>query len=387
MRMEQKKAIEGAAGGAKGTVEDDSIDLEDNVERAKNTAEDAATAENTTEQPKETAEDAVEDVDQQIPGLETLEGPVCNKLGYIIDKSTGKPLANSPKRGNVIGQAKALPVEEEDDEDCFVEDDNSTRVGRLIEGVAKKLSGRVVDEDGEILGRKGNVIGRAERLEPEKESEEEEVAGYAIGPDGYPIARFVEGNPKELAGKKIEDGEIYDGKKIVGGVELIPEDELDSKPESLFAGIDSLFVTKDGYVEDDEESIIRGRAVDEDGETTDKHGNVKGSAEPYEPPQEGHVEEDLSILERKVVNKPSNMVDPATGAVVGRIVEGDKRLADARSMAMARSGVTMARFLDAPSSLPAPSNTKPKGGDSLAAPFWTLSEPFFAVSFIFPVRP
>lgn len=37
---EQKKAIEGAAGGAKGTADDDNIDLGDNVERAKNTAED-----------------------------------------------------------------------------------------------------------------------------------------------------------------------------------------------------------------------------------------------------------------------------------------------------------------------------------------------------------
>lgn len=93
-----------------------------------------------------------------------------------------------------------------------------------------------------MLDRKANVVGRAQRLEPAKEPEEEEVrpyfsavnslscnkAGYVIGPDGYPIARVVEGNPKQLAGKKIEDGEIYDGKKVVSRVELIPEDELDS---------------------------------------------------------------------------------------------------------------------------------------------------------------
>ncbi|KAJ5193232.1 hypothetical protein N7449_009374 [Penicillium cf. viridicatum] len=399
-------AVDGVVDDAKDTAEDGRIELEDNVEGAKDTTEDASedvadtldekvegakdTAEDTAEEAKETAEDAAEDVEQQIPGLETLEGLVCNKLGYIIDKSTGKPVGQLTEgdakklsklgatlddkgqfwdnRGNVIGQAKALPVEEDEGEegpfsgleglvvgeDGFVEDENSTRVGRLIEGDAKKLSGRGVDEDGEILDRKGNVIGRAERLEPEEEPEEEEEvgpdfsainglscnkAGYVIGPDGYPIARVVEGNPKELAGKKIEDGEIYDGKKVVGRVELIPEDELESKPEGPFAGMETLFVTKDGFVEDDEGSIVgkliegdakklRGRAVDEDGEITDKYGNVKGRAEPYEPPQEeAPVEEDLSILEGKVVNKSGNVVDPATGAVVGRIVEGDKRLA------------------------------------------------------------
>ncbi|KOS47964.1 hypothetical protein ACN38_g1028 [Penicillium nordicum] len=331
-----------AADDAKDTAENGNIDLEDNVERAKDTAEDAgenaggggadtfdekvegtkATAEDTTEQPKETAEDAVEDVDQEIPRLETLE-----------DWSLGAPLDDKGQlwdtRGNVIGQAKALTVEEEDDEE-------GPFSGLEGLGDAKKLSGRDV---GEMLDRKANVVGRAQRLEPAKEPEEEEVrpyfsavnslscnkAGYVIGPDGYPIARVVEGNPKQLAGKKIEDGEIYDGKKV--------------QPEGLFAGIESLFVTKDGFVEDDEGSIVgrliegdakkvRGLAVDEHGEITDKYGNVKGRVEPYEPPpEEGPVEEDLSILKGKVVNKAGNVVDPATGAVVGRIVEGDKRLA------------------------------------------------------------
>lgn len=386
-------AVDGTVDDAKDTTEDAnegaSDTLNEKAEGAKDTAEDATEeAKDTTadagEEAQETAEDAAEEVEKQVPGLETLEGKVCNKLGYIIDKATGKPVGQltegDPKklsklgatldnkgqfwdnRGNVIGQAKTLPIEDEGDEgpfsgleglvvgeDGFVEDENSNRVGRLIEGDAKKLSGRGVDEDGEILDRKGNVIGRAERLEPEEEETGPDFsavnglscnkAGYVIGPEGYPIARVVEGNPKELAGKKIEDGEIYDGKKVVGRVELIPEDEIESKPEGPFAGMESLFVTKDGFVEDDEGSIVgkliegdpkklRGRAVDEDGEITDKYGNVKGRAEPYEPPQEeAPTEEDLSILEGKVVNKAGNVVDPTTGAGVGRIVEGDKRLA------------------------------------------------------------
>lgn len=399
--------VDGAKDSAKDATEDGTDDLEDKaegakdtaestVEGAKDTAEDAAedaqeTAEDAADDVEETAEDAADDAQQRVPGLETLEGMTCNKRGYIINEDTGKPVGEleegDPKkisklgatlddkgqfwdnRGNVIGKAKALPIEDDEGEegpfsgleglvvgeDGFVEDENSTRVGRLVEGDAKKLSGRGVDEDGDILDSKGNVIGRAERLEeePEEEEPEEEAgpdfsaingltcnkAGYVIGPDGFPIARVVEGNPKELAGKKIEDGEIYDGKKVVGRVELIPEDERESKPEGIFAGMESLFVTKDGFVEDDEGSIVgklvegdakklRGRAVDEDGEITDKYGNVKGRAEPYEvPEEEPPAEEDLSILEGKVVNKSGNVVDPATGAVVGRVVEGDKRLA------------------------------------------------------------
>ncbi|KAJ6009932.1 hypothetical protein N7522_004948 [Penicillium canescens] len=377
-----KDTAEGAAEGVEG-------DVEETTEGAKDTAEDAqGDLEDTVEDAKNTAEDVAEDVQQRVPSLDTLEGLSCNKRGYIIDQTTGKPVGEltegDPKkiaklgatlddkgqfwdnRGNVIGQAKALPIEDDEseegpfsgleglvvNEDGFVEDENSTRVGRLIEGDAKKLSGRGVDEDGEILDRKGNVIGRAERLEEEPEEPEEagpdfsalnglscNKAGYVIGPEGYPIGRVVEGNPKELAGKKIEDGEIYDGKKVVGRVEIIPENEIDSKSEGPFAGMESLVVTKDGFVEDDEGSIVgqlvegdakklRGRAVDEDGEITDKYGNVKGRAEPYEPPEEeAPEEEDLSILEGKVVNKSGNVVDPATGAVFGRVVEGDKRLA------------------------------------------------------------
>ncbi|KAJ5902557.1 hypothetical protein N7495_003085 [Penicillium taxi] len=364
-----------------GDVEDAVPDVDEVKETAEDTVDDA----------QETAEDAAEDAQLRIPDLDTLEGLTCNKRGWVIDQTSGKPVGElvegDPKKisklgakldekgqfwdnkGNVIGKVKALPVNDDQDEegpfsgleglvvvqDGWIEDENQTRVGRLIEGDAKKLLGRGVDEDGEVLDRRGSVIGRAERWEePEPEPEVEEVpdlsilnglscnkAGYVIGSEGFPIGRVVEGNPKELTGKKIEDGEIYSGKKVVGRVELIPDDELENRPEGPFAGMESLYVTKDGFVEDDEGAIVgklvegdakklRGRAVDEDGEITDKYGNVKGRAEPYEVPEEEEEvpeEEDLSALEGKVVNKMGNVVDPATGAVVGRIVEGDKRLA------------------------------------------------------------
>ncbi|KAJ6093546.1 hypothetical protein N7486_008835 [Penicillium sp. IBT 16267x] len=374
---------------AKSTVEEGAPDVDDTEDVAKDAVDDVKDTadDNVDEVPDEgAAEDAVEEDTQRIPGLDTLEGLKCNKRGFVIDEATGKPVGEviegDPKklsrlgatldqdgqfwdnRGNVIGKVKALPIEDDQDEEGpfagleglvvgqegFVEDENQTRVGKLIEGDAKKLLGRGVDEDGEILDRHGSVIGRAERWE-EPEPEEEPVsdlsilngltcnkAGFVIGREGFPIARVVEGKPKELFGKKIYDGEIYDGKKVVGRVELIPEEELENKPEGPFAGLENLVVTKDGFVEDEEGSIVgkliegdakrlRGRAVDEDGEITDKYGNVKGRAEPYEVPEEEEEEKDLSLLDGKVVNKMGNVVDPATGAVVGRLVEGDKRLA------------------------------------------------------------
>ncbi|KAJ5520785.1 hypothetical protein N7463_001238 [Penicillium fimorum] len=406
-------AVDGTVDDAKSTAEDgkSKIDLEDNVEGAKSTAEDAASdAEDATEgvegavdDVKDTAEDTAEDategaaedgdataeeaadIEARTPDIKTLEGMVCNKRGYIIDQATGKPVGEltegDPKklaklgvtlddkgqfwdnRGNVIGQAKALPVEEDEheegpfsgleglvvNEDGFVEDENSNHVGRLIEGDAKKLSGRGVDEDGDILDRNGNVIGRAERLEPEEEEPEAEEeagpdfsavngltcnkAGYVIGPEGYPIARVVEGNPKELVGKKIEDGEIYDGKKVVGRVELIPEDELESKPEGPFGGMEGLFVNKDGFVEDDEGSVVgqlvegdakklRGRAVDEDGDIIDKHGNVIGRAERLEPEEEAGP--DFSAVNGLTCNKAGYVIGPG-GYPIARVVEGNPK--------------------------------------------------------------
>ena len=155
-------------------------------------------------------------------------------------------------------------------------------------------------------------------------------AGYVIGSEGFPIARVVEGNPKELAGKKIEDGEIYDGKKVIGRVELIPPEEREAKPEGPFAGLQGLRVIADGQVADEDENVVGyivegnakrlvGLAVDEDGDVLDKYGNVKGHAEPIE--EEEEVPEDLSALDGLTLNKQGYLVD-ANGTPIGQLVEG-----------------------------------------------------------------
>lgn len=331
-------------------------------------------------------EEEAEDPDAGLPPLSILEGLKVNKAGKIVDhdgKIVGELVEGDAKKlwkagtacddqgqfwdnkGHVVGKAKTLPQEDKDEEaefagleglivvkDGWVEDENGNRVGQLTEGDAKKLVGRAVDEDGDVIDKKGNVVGHAERYEePEPEAAEEEVPidlselkglivnkqGNVIGHDGVPIGRLVEGNAKEMAGRKIgDDGQVFnDQGKVIGRCELIPENEREAKKEGPFAGLEGLVVVKDGLVEDAEHNVVGkvvegdpkkllGRAVDEDGDIIDKYGNVKGHCEPYEVPEEEVVEEDLSSLAGKTVNKQGKVVDEH-GTIYGEIVEGDPK--------------------------------------------------------------
>ena len=315
----------------------------------------------------------------ELPPLSILEGLKCNKQGKVVN-ADGKPLGEltdgDPKRlvklgaecdaegqfwdgkGNVIAHAVTLPQADDEEEapfaglyglivvdDGFVEDENENKVGVLVEGDAAKLVGRAVDEDGDVLDKRGNVVGHAERYEepPEEEVTPDDLsvlnglavtkAGLVIDANGVPIGRLVEGDAKELAGKKCDaEGQIWnDSGKVIGRCELIPENERPNRQEGPFAGLEGLVVVKGGKVEDEDGNVVGevvegdpkrlvGRAVDEDGDIVDKYGNVKGHAEPYEEEEEQAA--DLSSLEGKVVNKAGNVVDEH-GTIFGRIVSGD----------------------------------------------------------------
>lgn len=332
------------------------------------------------EEPEKTAEDNV----PELPPLSTLEGLKCNKLGKIINSEgipVGELVEGDPKklsrdgvelddqgqfwdnRGNVIGKAQTLPVEEEEErgpfadfdepfvaEEGWVHDANGNTVGQVVEGDVGKLLGRAVDDDGDILDKRGNLLGRAELWEePEPEPEEEvdlselegltpNKIGNVMGPDGVPVAQVSEGDPKVLAGRKIDaEGQIWgDGGEVIGRVTLIPENEREAI--TPFGGMGDLVVRKTGFVEDESGDIVgkliegdpqklQGFLVDDDGDIIDKRGNVLGWAEPYTPPEEEEEEVDLSSLEGMKVNKLGNVVDE-NGSVWGRLISGNpKKLA------------------------------------------------------------
>ena len=320
-----------------------------------------------------------EDTGPELPPLSILEGLKCNKSGKIVDaegtpvgelvEGDAKKLAKSGAacdaegqfwdgQGHVVGRAVTIAREERDEEapfagleglvvvpDGWVEDENQNKVGILTEGDPKKLVGRAVDEDGDVIDKHGNIVGHADRYDAPDEEEEVPLdtsileglpvnkQGNVIGAEGVPIGRMVEGNPKELAGRKCDkEGQIWDDSgNVVGRCEVIPPNEREAKPEGPFAGLEGCVVVKDGMVEDEEGNTVGvvvegdpkrlvGRAVDEDGDIIDKYGNVKGHAEPYEEPAEEVI--DLSSLDGKVVNKAGNVVDEH-GTIFGRIAEGD----------------------------------------------------------------
>ncbi|KAK3675636.1 hypothetical protein LTR78_004277 [Recurvomyces mirabilis] len=334
------------------------------------------------EQAEEAGEE--EEAGDQLPPLSVLEGLTVNKSGKLIDSNgtvvgelvegDAKKLAKAgttcdaegqfwDSKGHVIGRAQTVAVEDPEDEapfagldglhvveDGYVQDDQGNTVGYITEGDAKKLIGRLVDEDGDIIDKKGSVVGHAERWEPEEQEEEvaEEAdlsflqgkkvnkAGLVIGDEGVPVARLVEGNAKELAGKELDDqGQIWNDKgKVIGRVELIPDDEREAKPEGPFAGLEGLRVIEGGKVADEDGNVVGeivegnpkrlvGLAVDEDGDIVDKYGNVKGHAEPL-PDEEEEGPVDNSILNGKQLNKQGYVVDE-NGIPFGRLVEGDAK--------------------------------------------------------------
>ncbi|KAJ5635158.1 uncharacterized protein N7484_008471 [Penicillium longicatenatum] len=342
------------------TVNEKGLELDDNgniIGKARSGAKDAI----------EKTEKTTEDFVQGLPSLSTPEDLKCNRLGNI-DNEDGMPVGErvegGPKevsgdgteldgqaqlwdnRGKINGKAQSFSIDGEQNEGPFadldepfvteggwVHDANGNKVGQIVEGEIRKVLGRAVDDDGDILDKRGNLLGRAEPWqEPDIEPEDVDITelegltfhkiGNVIGPDGVSIARVSEGNPKLFAGRKINaQGLVWsDVGEVIGNVMLIPLKEREAM--TLFGGIGDLVVRKTGYVEDETGCIVgkivesdpqklQGLLVDDDGDILDKRGNLKGRAEPYNLPEEEEeeMEEDISVLEGMKVNKFRNVVD------------------------------------------------------------------------------
>jgi hypothetical protein len=324
------------------------------------------------------------EVEGALPDISTLEGLKCNKLGSILNaegtavgelvEGNAKKLARDgclldaqgqfwDNQGHVIGKAKVIPVEEEEQgpladrgdiyvaEEGWVTDEGGKVVGKVVQGDAKKLIGRAVDDDGDILDKRGNVIGKAEPYEePEPEEEQEEEKGEGedfsalegltvnklgniLDNNGVIVGRIAEGNPKKLAGKKVDaNGQIWsDAGKVIGQAELIPADEREN-PEGAFYGSEGLTVGEEGTIIDPSGEVIgrliegdaerlKGRAVDEDGEIIDKLGNVIGRAERWKPEEELEPELSPEELEKQRKEKEDEDLAKKMSAIVQRTLD------------------------------------------------------------------
>ncbi|KAJ0416326.1 hypothetical protein BJY00DRAFT_326357 [Aspergillus carlsbadensis] len=335
---------------------------------------------------QEEAPEAGEDMAEALPDISTLEGLKCNKLGSIVTadgtpvgelvEGNAKKLAREESQldaqgqfwdnqGHVIGKAKVVPVEEDEQgpfaeagdiyvaEDGWVKDEGGRQVGKLVEGDAKKLIGRAVDDDGDILDKRGNVIGRAEPCEPPEEEENEQAEkdeaeeedfsaleglivnklGNILDNSGVMVGRVAEGNPKKLAGKKVDsNGQIWsDAGKVIGQAELIPVDERE-KPEGAFYGFEGLTVGDEGTVVDLSGEVIgrltegdgerlKGRAVDEDGEIIDKLGNVIGRAERWTPEEKPEPELSPEELEKQRKEKEDEDLAKKMSSIVQQTLD------------------------------------------------------------------
>ncbi|KNC97970.1 uncharacterized protein SPPG_06959 [Spizellomyces punctatus DAOM BR117] len=285
---------------------------------------------------------------------------ISGKLSALIGRTVGKDGKIWDDRGTIVGEAEVLPepekVEEapfEDFPDSIVDESGAIifqgrTIGKLVTGDAKKLAGKNVDADGDVVDSKGNVIGKAERTEEQEPEPEEETAvdlsllagkkvnkaGNVVDENGTMFGRVVEGDITKLVGRKVDaEGKIWnDAGRIIGRAELVPLEEREKPAVAPFEDFPNSVVGKDGIVKCDGQTVGRlvegdakklaGKKVDEEGDVLDRNGNVIGKAERWE---EEAIEEqmvDQSALAGKRVNKYGNVVDSA-GVIYGRLVEGD----------------------------------------------------------------
>ncbi|KAH7110434.1 hypothetical protein EDB81DRAFT_598641, partial [Dactylonectria macrodidyma] len=186
-----------------------------------------------------------------------IEGHIGSLIGRMCDKD-GNVRSES---GEIIGRAELVPEgQREGTRDgpfaelvgCTVTKEGKVItatgdiVGRLVSGDPKVLYGRAVDEDGDILDRNGNVIGKAERWEePEVEKKKDPLAGRRVNregnvvdDDGNLIGKLTSGDLFICSGKEVdEDGDVVNRKgQTIGHVtrleDIPPEAEPEPEPET-----------------------------------------------------------------------------------------------------------------------------------------------------------
>ncbi|KAI1826798.1 hypothetical protein F4861DRAFT_496326 [Xylaria intraflava] len=318
-----------------------------------------------SEEPEEPEEEPID--------YSTLRDKKVNKMGNVVDENgkiwghivqgvvknlNGKKVGDDGlifnDAGQVIGKAEPIPDTEREDvkepapfedfPDAVVGNNGDVmfegeKVGIVVEGDAKKLKGKSVDPDGDILDKSGNTLGRAERWEPESEPEADmsplagkriNKAGNAVDSHGDIYGRVIEGKLSQLVGKMCDkNGWIRDeGGDVIGKCEIISESERENMKERPFSELSGSTVNKDGKVVTPGGDVVgrlvsgdaralAGRSVDDDGDICDRNGNVLGHAERWEEP-----EEEPNPMSGRKVNREGNVVDE-NGDVIGKLTTGE----------------------------------------------------------------
>ncbi|KLU85222.1 late embryogenesis abundant protein [Magnaporthiopsis poae ATCC 64411] len=267
-------------------------------------------------------------------------------LGHLVGKRVDENGAIWNDSGSIMGRAEPIPADElesmtkesgpfEAFPDAVVDGKGMVvfegeQIGKVVEGDVKKLRGMKVDPDGDILDRAGNIVGKAERWEPEPEPEPEpeaEVdrsilagkrvnkAGNVVDGSGTIFGRVVEGDVKRMVGRMCdkkgnvlsESGDVLGRAEVNGNVlgsaERWEEPEVEKRSNPM-AG---RRVNREGNVVDEdgnlvgklttgELSVCAGKEIDDDGDVVDSKGNTVGHVSlladiPPEPVEEESAED------------------------------------------------------------------------------------------------
>jgi hypothetical protein len=288
-----------------------------------------------------------------------VEGILAHCIGRKADENgdiwndAGKVMARAEPIPETELQDYKEPAPFEDFEGATVESDGRVmyqgeQIGIVVEGDPKKLKGKRVDPDGDILDKNGNVLGHAERWDPEPEAIPEpeapidrsilagkrvNKAGNVVDSAGVIYGRIVEGDINRLAGRMCDrEGNVRsESGDIIGRAELIPEGEREGFREGAFAELPGCTVNKDGLVVMPggdvvgrlifgDPKVLQGRQVDQDGDILDRNGNVLGRAERWEP--EAEPEKPHGPMFGRKVSREGNVTDE-DGNVIGKLVTGD----------------------------------------------------------------
>lgn len=228
------------------------------------------------------------ELEPETPDLSSLAGKRVNKAGNIVDSSGsiwGRVVEGEPRRmvgrmcdkngnilsesGDVIGKAELVSEGGRAGEKtgpftglvgCKVNKNGKVlsatgeTVGKLVQGDAKQLAGREVDDDGDICDKNGNVIGHAEREYVEEEDpkvvEEREQAvkdkklaqqlAYCIQQTLDQLKPICEKISRKIEAAENTPKDELDEEKLVAQVRPLIEDggRLLSETNGIIRGLD-----------------------------------------------------------------------------------------------------------------------------------------------------